>query len=147
VQTALGSFDKVGQLTVEEVMRLRFPDRSAAQWLTMLQALAAGSWNLDRALLKSGGANLSRILTIGVPDEAKSIFQDGNHDGLISTHDPERIVILLTVYGASFDALKAFCPVGGGLSGAEQPALCTRAAPLPAQQRPDHAHLWPGAGL
>jgi hypothetical protein len=108
VQTALGSFDKVGQLTVEEVMRLRFPDRSAAQWLTMLQALAAGSWNLDRALLKSGGANLSRILTIGVPDEAKSIFQDGNHDGLISTHDPERIVILLTVYGASFDALKAF---------------------------------------
>ena len=108
VQAALGSFDKVVQLTVEEVMRLRFPERSAAQWLTMLQALAAGSWNLDRALLKSGGANLSRILTIGVPDEAKSIFQDGNHDGLVSTHDPERIVVLLTVYGASFDALKAF---------------------------------------
>ncbi len=108
VQVGLGSFNKVAQLSVEEVMRLRFPDRSAAQWLTMLQALAAGSWNLDRALLKNGGANLSRILTIGVPDEAKSIFQDGNHDGLVSTHDPERIVVLLTVYGASFDSLKAF---------------------------------------
>lgn len=108
VQVGLGSFNKVAQLSVEEVMRLRFPGRSPAQWLTMLQALAAGSWNLDRALLKSGGANLSRILTIGVPDEAKSIFQDGNHDGLVSTHDPERVVVLLTVYGASFDALKAF---------------------------------------
>jgi len=107
VQTALTSFDKVAQLSVEEVLRLRFPARSAAQWVTMFQALAAGSWNLDRALLKSGGANLARILTIGVPDESKSSFQDCGH-GLVSTHDPERIVVLMTVYGASFDALKAF---------------------------------------
>lgn len=108
VQVGMSSFHKVAQLSVEEVMRLRFPDRSPAQWLTMMQALAAGSWNLDRAMLRGGGANLVRILTIGVPDEAKSIFQDGAHDGLVSTHDPERIVVLLTVYGASFDALKGF---------------------------------------
>jgi hypothetical protein len=107
VQSALGSFDKIAQMSVEEVLRLRFPDRSAAQWVTMFQALAAGAWNLDRALLRSGGATLARILTIGVPDEGRSIFQACGH-GLVSTHDPERIVVLLTVYGASFDALKAF---------------------------------------
>ena len=94
-------------MSVEEVLRLRFPDRSAAQWVTMFQALAAGAWNLDRALLRSGGATLARILTIGVPDDRQSIFQACGH-GLVSTHDPERIVVLLTVYGASFDALKAF---------------------------------------
>lgn len=107
VQTALTGFDKVVQLSVEEVMRLRFPERSSAQWMTIFQALAAGSLNLDRALLKNGGANLARILTIGVPDEGQSIFQDCGH-GLVSTHDPERVVVLLTVYGASFDALKSF---------------------------------------
>ena len=107
VQTALSSFDKIVQLSVEDVMRLRFPDRSSAQWVTMFQALAAGSWNLDRALLRNGGAQLARILTIGVPDESKSIFQGCGH-GLVSTHDTERVVVLLTVYGASFDALKAF---------------------------------------
>ncbi|MFZ4850830.1 MAG: tubulin-like doman-containing protein [Caldilinea sp.] len=107
VQTALSSFDKVARLSVEDVMRLRFPERSSAQWVTMFQALAAGSWNLDRALLRSGGAQLARILTIGVPDESKSIFQDCGH-GLVNTHDSERVVVLLTVYGASFDALKSF---------------------------------------
>ena len=42
-----------------------------------------------------------------MPDESKSIFQGCGH-GLVSTHDTERVVVLLTVYGASFDALKAF---------------------------------------
>jgi hypothetical protein len=75
------------------------------QWIGRLTELAAGAWNLDRALLTSGGADHASFLTIGVPDATESIFANCGHT-LVSTHDPERIVALRTVYGASFDTLK-----------------------------------------
>ena len=99
-------FAPVAQLTVEQVLLLNWNDRSAGHWIARLSELAAGAWNLDRALLPGGGDNLARFLTIGVPDASQSIFANAGLT-LVSTHDPERIVALRTVYGASFEALQA----------------------------------------
>jgi hypothetical protein len=124
-ETAGKVFEPVRELTVESVIAPHgnaaaglaqpWDDRSAApahsdgagaqQWIGRLAELAAGAWNLDRALLSGGGADQASFLTIGVPDATESIFANCGHT-LVSTHDPERIVALRTVYGASFDALK-----------------------------------------
>jgi hypothetical protein len=92
-------------LSVEDVLALRWSERSAQQWISRLETLAAGAWNPDRALLKGGGVELASFLTLGVPDASRSIFGDSDRT-LVSTYDPERIVALRTVYGGSFDALK-----------------------------------------
>ena len=107
MESAFASFAPVLRLTVEDVLALRWTDRSALQWVERLRELAAGAWNLDQSLLKSGGVGLASFLTIGVPDEATSIFADCGHS-LVSTHDAERVIALRTVYGASFDTLKPF---------------------------------------
>jgi hypothetical protein len=124
-ETAGKVFEPIRELTVESMLTLYgnataglaqpWDDRSAAparsdgsgvqQWIGRLTELAAGAWNLDRALLTSGGADHASFLTIGVPDATESIFANCGHT-LVSTHDPERIVALRTVYGASFDTLK-----------------------------------------
>jgi hypothetical protein len=99
------SFAPLRELSVEDILRLRWDDRSAQQWIERLRGLAAGGWNLDRSLLPGGGAQLAAFLTLGAPDAAASIFADSGVT-LVSTHDRERIIALSTVYGASFDTLK-----------------------------------------
>lgn len=106
IQSVNHHFAPILQITVEDVLALRWNDRSAQQWITRLQGLAAGAWNLDQALLTSGGVELANFLTIGVPDASRTIFANSGYS-LVSTHDPERIVALRTLYGASFDTLKA----------------------------------------
>lgn len=101
-----GVFRPVRELTVEDVLGMRWDERSAQQWIGRLTDLAAAAWNQDRALLPDGGANQASFLTIGVPDATDSIFGNCGHS-LVSTHDPERIVALRTIYGASFDTLKS----------------------------------------
>jgi len=98
------AFAPLRQITVEEVLGRRWDERSAQQWISRLQGLAAGAWNLDRSLLP-GGAGLAEFTTLGVHDAAGSIFANSGVS-LASTYDPERIVTLRTVYGASFDTLK-----------------------------------------
>lgn len=98
-------FQDLRAITVEDVLAAQWDDRSAQQWIKRLAGLAAGAWNLDTARLPEGGAALASFLTIGVPDETASIFANCG-ETLVSTHDPERIVALRTVYGASYDALK-----------------------------------------
>jgi hypothetical protein len=104
-QTADQAFKPLREISVEDVLAIRWDDRSAQQWIGRLAELAGGAWNLDRALLPDGGAAQASFLTIGVPDATDSIFANCGHT-LVSTHDPERIVVLRTVYGASFDTLK-----------------------------------------
>ncbi len=99
------SFQPVRAITVEDVLGMRWDERSAQQWIGRLSDLAAAAWNLDRALLSDGGANQAGFLTIGVADGTTSIFGNCGHT-LVSTHDPERIVALRTIYGVSFDTLK-----------------------------------------
>jgi len=98
------AFAPLHQISVEEVLGRRWDDRSAQQWISRLQGLAAGAWNLDRSLLP-GGAGLAEFTTLGVPDASNSIFATSGVS-LTSTYDPERIVALRTVYGASLDTLK-----------------------------------------
>jgi hypothetical protein len=107
MQSVAETFAPVLQMTVEDVLTLRWPDRSPQHWLERFQLLAAAAWNVDPALLPNGGADLPGFLTIGVPDAQNSRFAGGGHT-LVTTGDPERILILRTVYGASFDALKPF---------------------------------------
>ncbi len=102
---AAQSFAPLREITVEDVLAIRWDDRSAGQWISRLTGLAAGAWNQDRALMPDGGASQASFLTIGVPDATASIFANSGYT-LVSTHDPERIVALRTVYGASFDTLK-----------------------------------------
>jgi hypothetical protein len=98
-------FEPLRQLTVEDVLARQWDDRSAQQWIGRLAGLAAGAWNLDAARLPDGGAGLASFLTIGVPDATGSIFANTGYTP-VSTHDPERIVALRTIYGASYDTLK-----------------------------------------
>lgn len=98
-------FEPLRQLTVEDVLARQWDDRSAQQWIGRLAGLAAGAWNLDAARLPDGGAGLASFLTIGVPDATGSIFANTGY-APVSTHDPERIVALRTIYGASYDTLK-----------------------------------------
>lgn len=107
MQSAAATFAPILQCTVEDVLQLLWGERSAEQWVERLKAWAAAAWNIDRSLLKSGGAALASFFTIGVPDAAASIFAGCGHT-LVSTRDVERIIVLRTVYGASFDALKPF---------------------------------------
>ena len=104
-EVAARSFRPLREITVEDVLSIRWDDRSAGQWVSRLTGLAAGAWNQDRALMPDGGASQASFLTIGVPDATESIFANSGYT-LVSTHDPERIVALRTVYGASFDTLK-----------------------------------------
>jgi hypothetical protein len=104
-EAAAQAFAPLTEITVEDVLAIRWDDRSAGQWISRLSGLAAGAWNQDRALMPDGGASQASFLTIGVPDATQSIFANAGYT-LVSTHDPERIVALRTVYGASFDTLK-----------------------------------------
>lgn len=98
-------FKPLREITVEDVLAMQWDDRSAQQWVSRLADLAAGAWNLDQARLPDGGATLASFLTIGVCDATGSIFANCGYT-LVATHDPERIVALRTIYGASFDTLK-----------------------------------------
>lgn len=113
-------FASVRAIGVEDVLARRWDERSAQQWVSRLAELAAGAWNLDRALLPDGGAGQASFLTIGVPDATTSIFANCGYS-LVSTQDPERIVALRTLYGASFEALR---PAAGWQRAYEQ-ALAT----------------------
>ncbi|MBM4460043.1 MAG: hypothetical protein FJ011_20165, partial [Chloroflexi bacterium] len=104
-EAAAQAFTPLSDISVEDVLAIRWDDRSAGQWISRLIGLAAGAWNQDRALMPDGGASQASFLTIGVPDATQSIFANAGYT-LVSTHDPERIVALRTVYGASFDTLK-----------------------------------------
>ncbi len=104
-EVAAGAFKPLREITVEDVLSIRWDDRTAGQWISRLAGLAAGAWNQDRALMPDGGASQASFLTIGVPDATASIFANSGYT-LVSTHDPERIVALRTIYGASFDTLK-----------------------------------------
>jgi len=115
-------FEPVRQITVEEVLARQWDDRSAQQWIGRLADLAAGAWNLDLARLPDGGAGLASFLTIGVPEATGSIFASCGHT-LVSTHDPERIVALRTVYGASYDTLKGADDWERAYQAAGQPPL------------------------
>lgn len=103
-QMAAHAFLPLQEISVETVLKQRWDDRSAQQWISRLEDLAAGAWNLDRSLLLSG-SGLAEFTTLGVPDATDSIFATGGVT-LASTYDPERIVALRTVYGASLDSLK-----------------------------------------
>jgi hypothetical protein len=99
------AFGPVRSLTVEDILALHWDNRSDQQWIAQLRSLSAGAWNLDRALLPGGGADLASFLTLGVPDESRSIFANSGHT-LVSTNDPERIIALSTTYGVAFDMLR-----------------------------------------
>ncbi|MGC8781612.1 MAG: tubulin-like doman-containing protein [Anaerolineae bacterium] len=119
---AAGPFEPIRQITVEDVLAQQWDDRSAQQWIGRLADLAAGAWNLELARLPDGGAALASFFTVGVPDATESIFANCGHT-LVSTHDPERIVALRTVYGASYDTLKGADEWQRACEAAGQPLL------------------------
>lgn len=99
-------FVPLTEITVEDILQQRWPNRSVEDWMGMLEEMAAGAWNLERAKLPPGNDQLASFLTIGVPDASDTLFASGANT-CTSTNDPERIVVLRTVYGAPIDALKA----------------------------------------
>lgn len=103
VACAAPAFEPIRRITVEQVLASVYPERSARQWISRLGELAAAAWNLNPALLP--GEGLAEFVTVGVPDAACSLFK-GCGETLVSTHDPERIVVLRAVYGASYDVLQ-----------------------------------------
>lgn len=107
LEAVTSRYEPILKLSVEDVLALRWNERSMHQWLARLEGLAAAAWNPDRALLQGGGAELARYMVLGVPDATRSLFA-GAGTTLVSTNDPERIIALRTVYGGSFDALKPF---------------------------------------
>jgi hypothetical protein len=105
-QAASVAFRTVREISVEQILKRRWNERSLQGWVSRLESLAAGAWNLDRSLLPGGGSGLADFTLLGVPDANNTLFA-GTDRTLISTYDNERIVALRTIYGASFGTLRS----------------------------------------
>ena len=100
------AFRPVSEISVEEILNRLYGERSLHGWVSQIEALAAGAWNLDRSLLPGGGSGLAGFTLLGVPNKDNSLFV-GSDQPLISTFDNERIIALRTIYGASFKTLRS----------------------------------------
>jgi len=106
-EAAAHPFTSLAEMTVEDTLRERETEISAAAYRARLFRLAAPSWNLDRTRLEDGGAQLQTIRVLGVPDEATSVYRDQLRM-LVSTHDPTTITAFVATFGASFTALQQY---------------------------------------
>lgn len=93
-------------LSIEQIMRKRWPDKGAEAWLSGLERMASVAWNLNPGRFPPGNGVLTTMMVLGVPDIATSMFT-GLGVSCISTGDPTRIMVLRTAYGASIDDLQA----------------------------------------
>ncbi|MFN8443280.1 MAG: tubulin-like doman-containing protein [Caldilineaceae bacterium] len=100
------AFEALATLNVERVLRQRWPERSAEAWVNLLSEKAAVAWNVDRAKLPPGAESLAPFLTLGVPDGENSFFAQSGLN-CTTTGDPQRIIVLRTVYGGTIDSLKS----------------------------------------
>ena len=99
-------FEPIRQMTVEEVIEARSDEMSSRARRQQLFKLATPSWNVDRARLPEGGSEMKRIEVMGVPNAARTIFD--NETTLVSTHDPHRLTALVVVAGAPPSALQQY---------------------------------------
>lgn len=99
-------FAPVHSLDIERVITDRSSEMTARARRQQLLLLATPSWSIDRARLPEGGANLSRIEIMGVPNAADTIFAE--EGTLVSTYDPYRLVALVVVAGAPPSALQQY---------------------------------------
>lgn len=99
-------FTPVANLTIEDVIQDRREELSPRARRQQLFQLATPSWNLDRARLPEGGANLVRLELLGVPDANHSLFE--GDPMLVSTHDPHRLTALVVAAGAPPSALQQY---------------------------------------
>jgi hypothetical protein len=106
-EAAAQPFRPLAEMTVEDVLREREHEISAAAYRARLFRLAAPSWNLDRTRLEDGGARLQTIRVLGVPDETTSVYRDQLR-ALVSTHDPTTVTAFVATFGASFTALQQY---------------------------------------
>ncbi|MBX3057915.1 MAG: hypothetical protein KF770_15725 [Anaerolineae bacterium] len=99
-------FAPIAAMTVEDVIRERRDEMSPIARRQQLFQLATPSWNIDRARLPEGGANLVRLEVLGVPDATNSLF--AGEPMLVSTYDPHRLTALVVAAGAPPSALQQY---------------------------------------
>jgi hypothetical protein len=102
----LPAFDAIAAMTVEDAIRDRSEEMSPRARRQQLFQLATPSWNVDRARLPEGGANLVRLEVLGVCDATNSLFE--GEPMLVSTHDPHRLTALVVAAGAPPSALQQY---------------------------------------
>ncbi|MCB8944027.1 MAG: hypothetical protein H6658_09760 [Ardenticatenaceae bacterium] len=100
------AFTAIRELDVEQVIQDRKDEMSLRARRQQLFELATPSWNVDRARLPEGGANLVRLEVLGVPDATQSYFE--GEPMLVSTHDPYRLTALVVAAGAPPLALQQY---------------------------------------
>ncbi|MFQ5436773.1 MAG: hypothetical protein ACE5FD_18105, partial [Anaerolineae bacterium] len=99
-------FDLIAAMGVEEVIQARADEMSPRARRQQLFQLATPSWNVDRARLPEGGANLVRLEVLGVPDATDSLF--AGEPMLVSTFDRRRLTALVVAAGAPPAALQQY---------------------------------------
>jgi hypothetical protein len=99
-------FAPIIRMTIEDVIAERSEEMTPRARRQQLFHLATPAWNINRARLPEGGANLVRLEVLGVPDSADTLFADESM--LVSTHDPYRLVALVVAAGAPQSALQQY---------------------------------------
>jgi len=99
-------FSSIVGMTIEQVIEARSDEMSPQARRQQLFELATPSWNIDRARLPEGGANLVQLEVFGVPDATDSLFE--GESMLVSTHDPYRLTASVVVAGAPPLALQQY---------------------------------------
>lgn len=99
-------FESIAAMTIEDIIRERGDEMSPRARRQQLFQLATPSWNVDRAKLPEGGANLVRLEVLGTPDATNSLYE--GEAMLVSTHDPYRLTALVVAAGAPPSALQQY---------------------------------------
>ena len=99
-------FQPIRNLTVEQVIDAHSDEMTYRARRQQLFNLATPAWNINRARLTEGGANLVRLEVMGVPDQTDTLFAE--EEMLVSTQDPYRLVALVVVAGIPQTALKQY---------------------------------------
>ena len=100
-------FEPVAAMTVEDILRTQAGKTSPEAQRERLFRLAAPSWNLDKARLQDGGAQLRPIQVLGVPNEGATTL-DGDTPTMVSTNDPTAVTAFLATIGAPYTALQQY---------------------------------------
>jgi hypothetical protein len=105
-KTLATPFAPIQVMDIETVITERSAEMTPRARRQQLFLLATPSWSVDRARLPEGGATLTRIEVMGVPNSAETLFAE--EGTLVSTHDPHRLVALVVVAGAPQVALQQY---------------------------------------
>ncbi len=104
------TFAPLREVRIEDVIRDKQAEVTAAERLEQLREDSVPFWNYDPTLMTDSGVNVESIIVIGVEDAARSLFGHETRRGemLTSTRDAQRITVLCTRHGLTIYALQQF---------------------------------------